>query len=145
MRHVIFLCFPIIFSERAACVGGWCAARLPLLFSFPCLGDHKRDWPLCENSFFGSATNTLNMRNKNNHHPCRCTKTEAKIHTLSKDKTQLCYLLLCFEIGFKYWRIDVDCSTKTKMSVRECQNEKVVCKEDKNVLRDQIGFISSLA
>ena len=39
-----------------------------LLFSFPCSADHERDWPPCKvpGSFFGLATNTLNVRNNNN-------------------------------------------------------------------------------
>ena len=58
-------------SERAECGGGggggWgYAARLFLLFSFPCSADHERDWPPCKVVFFGLATNTLNVRNKNN-------------------------------------------------------------------------------
>ena len=47
--------------------GGGYAARLFFLFSFPCSADHERDWPPCcclqKSSFFGLATNTLNMRN----------------------------------------------------------------------------------
>ena len=39
------------------------AARLFLLFSFPCSADHERDWPPCKVVFFGLATNTLNVRN----------------------------------------------------------------------------------
>ena len=31
---------------------------------FPCSADHERDWPLA-GSFFGLATNTLNVRNNN--------------------------------------------------------------------------------
>ena len=46
--------------------GGGYAARLFLLFSFPCSADHERDWPPCEVVFFGLATNTLNVRNNNN-------------------------------------------------------------------------------
>ena len=46
--------------------GGGCAARLFLLFSFPCSADHERDWPPCKVVFFGLATNTLNVRNNNN-------------------------------------------------------------------------------
>ena len=43
-------------------MGGGYAARLFLLFSF-----HERDWPPCKVfSFFGLATNTLNVRNSNN-------------------------------------------------------------------------------
>ena len=39
--------FIFIFSERAAWgVGGVCAARLFILFSFPSSADHERDWPL---------------------------------------------------------------------------------------------------
>ena len=50
-------------------MGGWgwgYAARLFLLFSFPCSADHERDWPPCKVVFFGLATNTLNVRNNNN-------------------------------------------------------------------------------
>ena len=43
--------------------GGGYAARLFLLFSFPCSADHERDWPPCKVVFFGLATNTLNVRN----------------------------------------------------------------------------------
>ena len=42
------------------------AARLFLLFFFPCSADHERDWPPCKVVFFGLATNTLNVRNNNN-------------------------------------------------------------------------------
>ena len=41
------------------------AARLFLLFYFPCSADHERDWPPCKVVFFGLATNTLNVRNNN--------------------------------------------------------------------------------
>ena len=43
--------------------GGGYAARLFLLFSFPCSADHERDWPPCKVVFFGLTTNTLNVRN----------------------------------------------------------------------------------
>ena len=43
------------------------AARLFLLFSFPCSADHERDWPPFKVVFFGLATNTLNVRNNNKH------------------------------------------------------------------------------
>ena len=46
--------------------GGGYAARLFLLFYFPCSADHERDWPPCKVAFFGLATNTLNVRNDNN-------------------------------------------------------------------------------
>ena len=46
--------------------GGGYAARLFLLFSFPCPADHERDWPPCKVVLFGLATNTLNVRNINN-------------------------------------------------------------------------------
>ena len=46
--------------------GGGYAARLFLLFSFPCSADHERDWPPCKVVFFRLATNTLNVRNNNN-------------------------------------------------------------------------------
>ena len=51
--------------------GGGYAARLLFLFSFPCSGDHERDWPLCKSKvvFFGLATNMLNVRNNNNFSP----------------------------------------------------------------------------
>ena len=45
--------------------GGGYAARLFLLFSFPCSADHERDWPPCKVVFLGLATNTLNVRNNN--------------------------------------------------------------------------------
>ena len=51
LRRVILF----IFSERA--VWGWggggYAARLFLLFSFPCSADHERDWPPCKVVFSG--------------------------------------------------------------------------------------------
>ena len=57
-----------IFSPNEQCGGGGggggYAARLFLLFSFPCSADHERDWPPCKVVFFGLATNTLNVRNK---------------------------------------------------------------------------------
>ena len=40
-----FFFFFFTLSERAA--WGGCAARLSLLFSFPCSADHERDWPPC--------------------------------------------------------------------------------------------------
>ena len=46
--------------------GGGYAARLFLLFSFPCSADHERDWPPCKVVFLGLVTNTLNVRNNNN-------------------------------------------------------------------------------
>ena len=46
--------------------GGGYAARLFLLFSFPCSADHERDWTPCKVVFFGLATNALNVRNNNN-------------------------------------------------------------------------------
>ena len=46
--------------------GGGYAAKLFLLFSFPCSADHERDWPPCKVVFYGLATNTLNVRNNNN-------------------------------------------------------------------------------
>ena len=43
-----------IFSERAVWgAGGGGAARLFLLFSFPCSADHERDWPPCKVVFSG--------------------------------------------------------------------------------------------
>ena len=46
--------------------GGY-AARLFILYSFPCSADHERDWlPSCKVVFFGLATNTLNVRNNLN-------------------------------------------------------------------------------
>ena len=33
--------------------GGVCAARLCLLFAFPCSADHEQDWPLCKVVFSG--------------------------------------------------------------------------------------------
>ena len=49
-------------------MGGGYAARLFILFYFPCSADHERDWPPCKVLivFFGLATNTLNVRNNNN-------------------------------------------------------------------------------
>ena len=46
MRRVILF----IFSERAVwgVGGGGYAARLFILFSFPCSADHERDWPPCK-------------------------------------------------------------------------------------------------
>ena len=46
-------------------MGGGYAARLFILFFFPCSADHERDWPPCKVVFFGLATNTLNVRNNN--------------------------------------------------------------------------------
>ena len=45
--------------------GGGYAARLFILFPFPCSADHERDWPPCKVAFFGLASNTLNVRNNN--------------------------------------------------------------------------------
>ena len=56
----------LYFSPNEQCGGGGYAARLFLLFSFPCSADHERDWPPCEVVFSGLATNTLNVRNNNN-------------------------------------------------------------------------------
>ena len=47
-------------------MGGGYAARLFLLFSFPCSADHERDWPPRKVVFLGLATNTLNVSNNNN-------------------------------------------------------------------------------
>ncbi|CAN0266126.1 unnamed protein product, partial [Ascophyllum nodosum] len=49
------------------------AARLFLLFSFPCSADHERDWPPCKvpGSFFGLATNTLNVRKQQTTTTCQ--------------------------------------------------------------------------
>ena len=44
------------FSERAAWgegAEGGCAARLFVLFFFPCSADHERDWPSCKVVFWG--------------------------------------------------------------------------------------------
>ena len=66
MRRVILF---YLFSPNEQ-YGGWggggYAARLFLLFSFPCSADHERDWPPCKVVFFGLATDTLNVRNNNN-------------------------------------------------------------------------------
>ena len=63
--------------------GGGYAARLFLLFFFPCSADHERDWPPCKVVFFGLATNTLNVRNNKQQHLLitmqgRQTKTKQK-------------------------------------------------------------------
>ena len=58
VRHVIFIYF-----LRKSSVGGGEEVRCLLLFSLPCSADHERDSPLCKVVFFGSATNTLNVRN----------------------------------------------------------------------------------
>ena len=64
------VCPLFIFSERAVCWGvggGGCAARLFVLFAFPCLADHEqRDWPSCKVVLFRLATSTLDVRNNNN-------------------------------------------------------------------------------
>ena len=61
--------FILFFSERAA-RGGGAGGALPDFFFFhffPCSADHERDWPPCKvSSFFGLATNALNVRNNNN-------------------------------------------------------------------------------
>ena len=43
-----------------------CQTFLFFFFSFfPCSAGHERDWPPCKVVFFGLATNTLNVKNKN--------------------------------------------------------------------------------
>ena len=66
MRRVIFY---LIFSPNEQCGGmrGEFAARLVILFSFPCSADHEREWPPCKVVFFGLTTNTLNVRNNSQH------------------------------------------------------------------------------
>ena len=63
MHGVIFFLFP---NEQRGGGGG----TLPDFFFFflPCSADHEWDWPPCKvpGSFFGLATNTLNVRNNNN-------------------------------------------------------------------------------
>ena len=56
MRHVIFFSLLLITSS----MGGGYAARLFILFSFPCSADHEQDWRPCKVVFFGLVTNTLN-------------------------------------------------------------------------------------
>ena len=42
--------------------GGECAARLFILFFFPCSADHERGRPPCKVAFFGLATNGMLRR-----------------------------------------------------------------------------------
>ena len=53
MRCVIFILFFLRTSSVGGDEGGGCAARLFLLFSFPCSADHERDWPPCKVAFSG--------------------------------------------------------------------------------------------
>ena len=62
MRHMVF----IYFLKTSSVWGKGGAARLSILFSFPCSVDHERDSPPCKIVFFGLATNTLNVRSNNN-------------------------------------------------------------------------------
>ena len=71
--------------------GGGYAARLFVLFSFPCSADHGRDWPPYEVVFFGLATNTLNVRNNNNYQKHIATR---EISTCRRDLSAvftMCY------------------------------------------------------
>ena len=96
MRRVILF----IFSERAVwgVGGGGYAARLFLLFSFPCSADHERDWPPCKVvfCFFGLATNTLNVRNNNNNNnnnaeEARVTRASLVSRSVTARQIQECY------------------------------------------------------
>ena len=55
IKGKILFYWVVIFSERAVwgVGGGGYAARLFLLFSFPCSADHERDWPPCKVVFSG--------------------------------------------------------------------------------------------
>ena len=46
----------ILFSpyEQRGGGGVWCAARLRIVFYFPCSADHKRDWPRYQEAFSAS-------------------------------------------------------------------------------------------
>ena len=73
-----------LYFLRMSSVGGWrYAAKLFLLFCFPCSADHERDWPPCKVLFSGLATNTLNVRNHNNYN-----------YIIRGDHTHLACLLL---------------------------------------------------
>ena len=52
---IILLAQPttLLFSERAVWGVGEYAARLLLLFFFPCSADHERDWLPCKTVFSG--------------------------------------------------------------------------------------------
>ena len=59
-RFCLVFVFLFLCSRRSLCVlnggvgGGGYAARLFLLFSFPCSADHEeRDWPRCKVVFSG--------------------------------------------------------------------------------------------
>ena len=52
MRRVIFI-FLFSPNEQWGEGGGGYAARLLLLFSFPCSADHERDWLPCKVVFSG--------------------------------------------------------------------------------------------
>ena len=69
-------------------MGGGYAARLFILFSFPCSADHERDWPPCKVVFFGLATNTLNVRNSNNNYYCSVFKENLSASRPSEHPTQ---------------------------------------------------------
>ena len=63
-RHSTVRRLPV-HQVRLLGVGGGYAARLFLLFSFPCSADHGWDWPPCKVLiFFGLATNTSNVKKK---------------------------------------------------------------------------------
>ena len=48
----MFSCFTLLRTSSVGCGGGY-AARLFLLFSFPCSADHEQDWPPCKVVFSG--------------------------------------------------------------------------------------------
>ena len=66
MRRVIFI-FLRTSSVGGGGRGGAGGGALPDFFFFSCSADHERDCPPCKVVFFGLATNTLNVRNNNNH------------------------------------------------------------------------------
>ena len=69
--------------------GGWgYAARLFILFSFPCSADHERDWSPCKVVFFGLATNTLNERKNNKNKPAHL-HTQAESGAYLRDSSRV--------------------------------------------------------
>ena len=46
--------------------GGRCAARLFVLFFFPCSADHERDWPSCKVVFWGVGNQYAECEKKKN-------------------------------------------------------------------------------